>query len=103
MYKIEYLEIAKQDIDNIIHYISYNLNNRKAASELIYNFSKEINRITIFPYGNSEYNPIKKLKNTYRKTKIKNYLIFYTINEKEKTIIITRIIYYNRNLDKILT
>ena len=103
MYKIEYLEIAKKDMEKIIHYISYNLNNRKAASELIKSFSKEINRINIFPYENPEYKPIKELKNTYRKAKIKNYLIFYTIKEKEKTIIITRIIYQKRNLDKILT
>ena len=102
MYKIEYLEIAKNDIDDIIHYISYNLKNKKAASELIESFINEINGITIFPYGNSKYKPTKTLKYSYRKARVKNYLIFYTINENEKTITIARIIYKKRNIEKII-
>ena len=102
MYRIEYLEIAKKDIDNIIHYISYNLNNKKEKSELMDSFINEINKITIFPYGNPEYKPIKALKYTYRKTRVKKYLIFYTINKKNKTITIVRIIYQKRNLNELL-
>lgn len=34
MYKIEFLPIAKEDIDNTIYYISYNLKNVPASRKL---------------------------------------------------------------------
>ena len=34
MYKIEFLPIAKKDIDDIIYYISYNLKNITASRKL---------------------------------------------------------------------
>ena len=34
MYKIELLPIAKEDIDNILHYISLNLKNKTASRNL---------------------------------------------------------------------
>ena len=43
MYKIEFLPIAKKDIDDIIYYISNNLKNRTAAI----NLSKEYSLTTL--------------------------------------------------------
>ena len=102
MYKIEYLQTAKDDMDNIIKYISYKLHNPISATKLATDFIKEINNVVIFPYGNNEYLPYKKLKNKYRKTKVKNYLIFYIINEQTNTIIIARVLYQRRNIKNIL-
>lgn len=102
MYKLEYLETAKNDIDDIIYYVHYILNNKKAAKDLANTFIKEINNILNFPYGNAEYIPIKPLKYTYRRYKIKNFLVFYIIDEKNRTIIIARVLYKKMDINQIL-
>lgn len=66
MYKLEFLPIAKKDIDKIIYYVSNNLKNKSAARKLANSFIKGSNDILQFPYGISIYNQSKKLKNEYR-------------------------------------
>ena len=102
MYKLEFLPIAKKDIENIIYYISNNLKNKTAAINLSNNFIKAVNNIVEFPYGSPEYKIFTKLKYVYRKIKIKNFLMFYTINEENKTIIVVRILYSKMNINNIL-
>ena len=102
MYKLEILPIAKKDIDDIIYYISYNLKNKNAANDLSNNFIKGINSILEFPYGSSVYKTSKKLNLEYRCFKIKNFLMFYTINEKEKIITIVRVLYKKMDINNIL-
>ena len=103
MYQLKFLELAKNDFDNIINYVMYDLNNKTAAENLIMRFEKELNYILEYPYWNSTIQSSKGLDNNYRKTKVKNYYIFYTIDEGNKTIIIVRVIYIKRNIDKLLT
>lgn len=102
MYKLEYLKLAKEDMESIIYYISYNLQNKTAALNLVDEFIKVANSILEFPYGNAEYTPIKPLKNEYRSAKVKNFIMFYTINEESKTITIVRVLYQKRDLRKLL-
>ncbi len=45
MYTLEFLPIATLDINNIVYYISHNLNNNKAARELIKTFNKSFYNI----------------------------------------------------------
>ena len=49
MYQVEFLPIAKQDIDYIIYYISYYLNNKTAAKKLGDLFISSLNHIILFP------------------------------------------------------
>lgn len=102
MYKLVYLPIAKSDIDNIIHYIAINLQNKSAAKKLAESFIDGANSILNFPYGSSIYQPIGILKNEYRSIRIKNFLMFYTIDEKEKLVIVVRVLYQKRNINNIL-
>ena len=102
MYKLEFLPIAKKDIDDIVYYITNNLKNRTAAINLFKDFIKGASSILNLPYGLSEYKSKHKLKNIYRCIKIKNYLMFYTINEKEKIITIVRVLYKKMNINSML-
>ena len=102
MYKIEFLPLAKKDIDEIIWYISNKLKNQTAAKKLAQDFIVGINNILDFPYGASVYQTNEKLKNEYRSIKIKNFLMFYIINEQEKIITITRVLYKKMNINEIL-
>ena len=102
MYKLEFLPIAKKDMDDIIYYISNNLKNNTAAINLSKCFINGANSILEFPYGLSEYKPTSKLKNVYRSIKIKNFLMFYTINERKKTITVVRVLYHKMDITSIL-
>ena len=102
MYKLEFLPIAKKDMDDIIYYISNNLKNRTAAINLSNNFIKGANSILEFPYGSSVYRTSKKLKQEYRCFKIKNFLMFYNVNEKDSVITIVRVLYQKMDINNIL-
>ena len=102
MYKLEFLPIAKKDINNIIYYVSNNLKNNSAARNLANDFIKGANSILEFPFGIPVYKTIKKLENEYRSIKIKNFLMFYTINDNTKTITIVRVLYQKMNINNIL-
>ena len=102
MYKLEFLPIAKKDIENIINYIANNLKNEIAAIDLSKEFIKGANNILDFPYGLSEYEPKHKLKNVYRNFKVKKFFMFYTINERDKIITIVRVLYQKMDINSIL-
>lgn len=102
MYKLEILPIAKKDMDDIVYYISNNLKNRTAARDLADNFIIGANNILKFPYGSSVYKVSKKLEYEYRSARVKNFLMFYTINEKEKVVTIARVLYKKMDINNIL-
>ena len=102
MYKLEFLPIAKKDMEDIIFYISNNLKNQSAAINLSQSFLKSARSILDFPYGLSEYIPTSKLTKVYRNIKIKKFLMFYTVNEKEKTITVVRVLHQRMDISNIL-
>ena len=89
-------------MENIIYYISHNLNNKKAALTLTDELIQGTRSICDFPYGVSEYVPIKKLNHTYRRIQVRNFYMFYTINEETKIITIARVLYRKRDIDHLL-
>lgn len=102
MYKLEILPIAKKDMDDIIYYIHNSLKNYTVSKKMKDLFLKSLDYISEFPYGNSVYEVLGTLKNEYRRHKIKNFLIFYVINEDEKIITIVRVLYQKMNITNIL-
>lgn len=102
MYKLEFLPIAKKDIDNIIYYISNKLQNPTASSKLAIKLIKGANSILTFPYGAAIYKTKNELKYEYRSIKINNFLMFYTIDEDSKIVTIVRVIYEKMNINNIL-
>ena len=102
MYKVEILPIAKKDIDNIIYYISHNLKNVTASKKLRDLFISSLDNILEFPYGCSIYKTLGILKNEYRCYIVKNYIMFYVIDEDKKIITIVRILNRKMNFNNIL-
>lgn len=45
------------------------------------------------------YKTIKRLKQDYRIVKIKNFLMFYTINEQDKRVTIVRVLYQKMDIN----
>ncbi|EID85993.1 addiction module toxin, RelE/StbE family [Treponema sp. JC4] len=102
MYIIEYLSDALEDLKEITSYITNNLQNPSAAKKNYMEIIAEIESLSDFPYSAPIYYPLRPLKKEYRKLLVNNYLIFYWVCEKAKTVTIARIIYARRNISRIL-
>lgn len=93
MYEIIYLPIAKQDIADIILYISGQLKVPKAAMDLLDAFDHSVSLLGEFPYAHKLYRPVRALEEEYRMLPVKNYAIFHIVREQEKFVEIHRVIY----------
>lgn len=102
MYKVEYLPSARQDMLDAVTYISRDLCSPQAAERLAEDLIKAADNLGLFPYANAVYIPIKALKYEYRKLLVKNYIIFYRVDETGKTVTVARVIYARRDYEGIL-
>jgi addiction module RelE/StbE family toxin len=102
MYQLEFLPIAKRDMTEIARYISHELYNPSAAEKLADEMIEAAERLAEFPYINAVHLTVEPLKQEYRKLIVQNYIMFYCIDEKEKKLTITRVIYACRNYEKLL-
>lgn len=102
MYKVEYLQTALDDIKEIFLYISNNLLNPEAAYTLIEKIVEKGDSLSSFPYGRPVYNPIRQLQHEYRTIYIDNYTLFYWVEEKNKKVVIARVVYSKRDIEKLI-
>ena len=82
-----------RNINRISNYIKNKLKNRIAAHNFINNIESSIYNLSYFPYIGLKYKQEKNRIKIYKK-----FLIFYEIQEKEKRIVIKRIIHSNVNI-----
>ena len=97
MYRLEYLPSAKRDMADIVRYISRELANPVAAERLANDMIKAAERLTGFPYSCPAHYPLRPLEHEYRRLSVRNYVMFYYVDEKQKLVVISRVIYARRN------
>jgi len=102
MYQLEYLPIARQDMVEIVKYISQELCNPSAAENLAAEMIDAAENLRSFPYSNVAHFTPKPLKQEYRRLIVKKYVLFYWVNEMEKKIVIARVLYARRDFDNLL-
>lgn len=100
MYRIEYLPIARRDMVDIAKYIGIKLANPDAADRLAEEMIASAEKLTDMLYRCPAYIPIKPLKHEYRKLIVRNYIMFYWINEDKKLVIIARVVYSGQDYEK---
>jgi toxin ParE1/3/4 len=100
LYKLEFLPSARQDMVEIVRYISKELHNPAAADRLANNFLEAADRAAAFPYAAPGYHPIRPLKHEYRKLVIQNYLMFYWVDEQEKVVTVAYVTYAKRDYER---
>ena len=83
-YKIRLSIQAKEDYKNIIKYIKYKLLEPSIAEKYAEIIKNEINTLKFNPqkFAIIDYEIIKEYK--FRRLIIKNYIVFYRVNEEEK-------------------
>lgn len=99
-YKLEILSKAQKDILQITDYVKNKLKSPMAAKNLFNEFYKAINKRLFNPLSFKKYESKKKRDYTYYTIQVKNYTIFYIV--QNDTLIITRVIYSKRNLQKLI-
>jgi len=102
MYQLTFLPIARQDMTDIVRYISHELSNLTAANALADEMIEAAEGLCDFPYINAIHQTMKPLKHEYRKLLVKNYIMFYWIDEMEKMITIVRVMYAHRDYERVL-
>ena len=102
MYDLQYLPSARKDMVDAVWYISETLHNPTAAERLAVELIEAGDSILTFPYANPVHMPIRPLKHEYRKLRVRNYLMFYWVDEERKLVTVARVIYARRNYEGLL-
>ena len=101
-YKIKITPKANDDLDEIYSYIAKELVNETAAENLMDKIEEKIMRLRDFPFSCS-YVEDEVLKNKgYRKLIIDSYIVFYTVDETEKKVVVMRILYGKQKYQSIV-
>lgn len=90
-YEIRYLPLALKDLTDIAEYISFTLCNPEAADNLLDEIDSSVSEIKNFPFSGAIYSSKKKRKMQHRMKFVKNYTIYYVVNDN--VILIERILY----------
>lgn len=98
--KLKFSELFYKDLEKIIRYIAKELKNPIAAKNLNQSIRTAIEKRAGNPKGYEPYQSSKKRNRVYFRIYVKNYIIFYTI--EHNTMIVRRILYKRRNLEKIV-
>ena len=100
-YKLKYLPLFYDDLNSITSYISTILKNEKAANDLTDSIEQAIKQRALSPTSYSQYKSKKNRDDVYYKINVKNYYIFYTVDETNHIMELRRIIYNKRDLKNI--
>lgn len=99
-YKLQFLPLFEEDLNEIVDYITFKLKNPTAANDLVDAVEASVyNRLS-----NAEsfepYKSVKKRKYPYYCIQIKNFTIFYVVIDDVMEV--RRILYNRRDLTKLL-
>ena len=101
-YKVEYLSLFRKDLKETVGYITKTLKAPVAAVTLTKGLFKSIDRMAKSPYIYKIYTSTRPLSTEYRMMMVKNYAVFYFIDEQNKTVKIYRMLYGRRNFDQLI-
>ena len=102
-YSYQFTKSAKNDLEQILHYIKVELNNSTATTSFINKFQESVTNIQLFPKSCPKViNKFLSESIIIRKKLISNYVLYYSVNDNLKSIIILRIVFSHRDIDSIL-
>lgn len=96
-YNIQLAEEFLKEFDEVCNYISLKLKAPDASNRLREKVMYNVLLLEESPKMHPAIEKINKTERQYRRIVVNNYVILYTIDEKEKTIYIAHIYYGGRN------
>ena len=101
-YKIIVSETYHKDLKDILYYISHNLDSPFTALDLLDEIESTVSNLSTMTYRYGLVNDTYLSHKEFRKCFVKNYIIFYKIDEENKAILIHRILHAKQNWIDIL-
>jgi addiction module RelE/StbE family toxin len=102
LYKVNLTEPAENDLRDIARYISYQLNAPTTALNMIQTIKAAIAKLetmaAVYPFVRDD----RLAALGYRFLPIKNYIAFYIVDERAKTVDVDRILYGRRDWNNII-
>ncbi len=101
-YKIMYSPAAYADLDNIVSYIIDHFKDRKAAKNLSDAIRSKVRSLDDMPerFAQVEWEPWASM-NMHR-FPIKNYIVFYLVDNDRKLVTVARIFYGGQDIENII-
>lgn len=93
MYKVVYLPAARKQLEDAILYIAADLHAPDAAMHLADEVDEAVLRLQEMPYRFSIYPTLYAMKHEIRFFPVKNYNVYYVIDEDTKTVEIWRVLH----------
>lgn len=97
-YTLRYLPLFYSDLEDILDYIAYTLENKNAAIVLLRAVEEAIRERSCTPTAYQAYNSVKKRLLPYYRIYAGSFIIFYVVYQDERVMEIRRILYGRRNL-----
>ncbi|MCL2105543.1 MAG: type II toxin-antitoxin system RelE/ParE family toxin [Oscillospiraceae bacterium] len=101
-YKLKILPSFERELVEITSYISETLYAPKASRKTAESILKKINRIKSSPTLGKKYISLEGEDKGFRYCTIKNYAIFYIVNESNHTIEIRHVFYARRDFNSLI-
>lgn len=92
-YSFSFTPLALQDLDDALAYISEQLSNPQAATELLEEVEHTLASVCEFPYAFSDCSVYLISDQNIRHAMVRNYVLVFEINESEGSIIVLRFRY----------
>ena len=102
-YRLIILPEAQKDIRNIILYIARELAAPQAALNLQDEFQKEINSLAEMPKRIKTVDEQPWKDAGIRKTRVKNYYIYFLVDDEEMAVKVNAVIYVGRDQSRQMT
>ena len=101
-YRVDASNPAEEDFRDILRYISSQLSAPITAMKMLDAIEESLLKLEDMPEMYPLVRDDRLALLGYRRLEIKNYTAFYTINEKEKTVDVERVIYARRDWANLL-
>jgi len=97
MYNLSFSKIIDEDIDSCYNYIKDKLDAPMAAENLMKELYEKLNQIKENPYSRPLVHDKLLASLGIRSIKVKNYLLFYSIEEENKILNVITFMYSKRD------
>ena len=99
-YKVRYLPLFKDDLEQAVLYISNVLKNPASAQRLLDDVERSINERRQYPLAFELYHSFRQREHEYYKIPVGNFFVFYVVIDNVMEV--RRFVYSKRDLDNLL-
>ncbi len=101
-YRVDVSELAEEDLRDIVRYISSQLTASITAMKMMETIEEALSKLSEMPKGYPVVRDERLAAMGYRRLDVKNYVAFFTINEKKKIVDVELILYSRRDWASLL-